>query len=282
MKRLKRILFPTDFSSFSEQALSHLVDILEEGMELHIIEGVRTKTKKGEVAFAKNLGVLKEKLEGQRGATAKPLHIVAKQLSGVAPGPIAVDYAVEKHMDLIILATHGGRGIKSIFLGSVAEEINRTAHCDVLTVAGEKTRPYRDVLVPVDFSRSSLKSLICAAELARENGAHIHLLHVISEQLTSTLRVMGRKSLLDYEPDLERDTRAHMEKMARKAGCDDNVTIHVRHGRIFREIENAMNELETDLVIMASSDREDIYLGSTTQMLLHYAGGSVLVLKHLK
>ena len=277
----KRILFPTDFSPFSEQALSHLVHILEPGSELHLVEVLRTRTKKSEAAFNEKLADLEAKLARLRGADAPPPSITAHQLQGVAPGPVAVEYAVAHHIDLIVLATHGGRGLRQIFLGSVAEEINRTAPCDVLTVAGEKTRPYTDVLVPIDFSRASLESLVCAAELARENDAHVHLLHVISEQLTSTLRVMGRKSLLDYEPHLEQDTRAHLEKMAKKTGCDQHVTVHVRHGRIFREIESTMREHDIDLVIMASSDRDDIYLGSTTQMVLHYAGGSVLVLKHL-
>jgi nucleotide-binding universal stress UspA family protein len=280
MNRLKRILFPTDFSDFSEQALSHLVDLLDPETELHIVEGVRSLTAEGQAQFAAKVTDLKAKLAVLRPVDAKPLSVKARQLSGVAPAPVTVAYATEAHIDLIVLATHGGRGIKSIFLGSVAEEINRLAQGNVLTVAVEKARPYREVMVPLDFSRNSLKSLMCAAELARENGARLHLLHVISEQLTSTLRVTGRKSLLDYEPDLDEKTRAHLEKMARKSNCGE-VVVHVKHGRIYREIETVVREHDIDLVIMASSDRDDPYLGSTTQMVLHYAGSSVLVLRHL-
>jgi nucleotide-binding universal stress UspA family protein len=42
--------------------------------------------------------------------------------------------AAETKADLIVMGTHGRRGIARVLLGSVAEKVVRTAPCPVLTV----------------------------------------------------------------------------------------------------------------------------------------------------
>ncbi len=42
--------------------------------------------------------------------------------------------AVEEHIDLIVMSTHGRSGISHFFLGSVAERVVREASCPVLTI----------------------------------------------------------------------------------------------------------------------------------------------------
>ncbi len=44
--------------------------------------------------------------------------------------------ATELHADLIIMGTHGRRGLSRLVLGSVAEAVVRSAPCSVLTVRG--------------------------------------------------------------------------------------------------------------------------------------------------
>jgi universal stress protein A len=50
--------------------------------------------------------------------------------------PQIVRYASEQAMDLIVMGTHGRRGVAHLLLGSVAEHVVRTAACPVLTVRG--------------------------------------------------------------------------------------------------------------------------------------------------
>ena len=44
-----------------------------------------------------------------------------------------LDYAVDRNVDLIVMGTHGRRGLTHMLLGSVAEHLVRTAPCPVLT-----------------------------------------------------------------------------------------------------------------------------------------------------
>ena len=45
-----------------------------------------------------------------------------------------VEFAKEKNSDLIIISTHGARGLEKILLGTVAGRVVKRAHCPVLTM----------------------------------------------------------------------------------------------------------------------------------------------------
>ena len=51
-----------------------------------------------------------------------------------APADAIVRVAQERHVDLIVMATHGRTGLQHVLLGSVAEKVVRLAPCPVLTV----------------------------------------------------------------------------------------------------------------------------------------------------
>jgi nucleotide-binding universal stress UspA family protein len=44
------------------------------------------------------------------------------------------EIAKEKNSDLIIISTHGAKGLEKILLGSVAERVLKRAHCPVLVM----------------------------------------------------------------------------------------------------------------------------------------------------
>ncbi|MFT5702444.1 MAG: nucleotide-binding universal stress UspA family protein [Desulforhopalus sp.] len=50
-----------------------------------------------------------------------------------------IECAKEKDSDLIIISTHGAKGLEKIMLGSVAERVLKRAHCPVLIM-----NPYRN------------------------------------------------------------------------------------------------------------------------------------------
>lgn len=94
---------------------------------------------------------------------------------------------LEKRVDLLILGTHGRRGLSKLVLGSVAEEIFRHAHCLVLTVGPNS---YEDnpsdlsgaghtFLFATDFGEASFHALPYAMCFANQFKAKLVLLNVI-------------------------------------------------------------------------------------------------------
>ena len=51
-----------------------------------------------------------------------------------------VEISRAKDADLIIISTHGAKGLEKIMLGSIAERVLKRAHCPVLTMNPFKKR----------------------------------------------------------------------------------------------------------------------------------------------
>jgi nucleotide-binding universal stress UspA family protein len=59
--------------------------------------------------------------------------VEAKVLIGDV-GEEVVRYAEETGIDMIIMGTHGYKGLEKVMFGSVAEKVVKTAPCPVLTI----------------------------------------------------------------------------------------------------------------------------------------------------
>lgn len=88
----------------------------------------------------------------------------------------------ERHIDMIILGTEGRTGIDKFLLGSVAEEVFRSAECPVLTLGPHVSRglggQLEHVLYATDFGPESVHGLPYALSIAEQHGARLTLLHV--------------------------------------------------------------------------------------------------------
>ncbi len=49
-------------------------------------------------------------------------------------GEMIVGYAADKGGDLIVMGTHGYKGLEKIMFGSIADKVVRSAHCPVMTI----------------------------------------------------------------------------------------------------------------------------------------------------
>lgn len=61
------------------------------------------------------------------------------------PAPMITSIAEDVEADLIIVGTHGRRGLKRMFLGSVAEEVMREACCPVLVMRPRRRDPHPEL-----------------------------------------------------------------------------------------------------------------------------------------
>lgn len=93
----------------------------------------------------------------------------------------------QEQIDLVVIGTHGRRGMGKLLLGSVAEQIFRHAKCPVLTVGPrsydearlERSTEIRPFLFATDFGRASLRAIPYAISFANQFAAKLVLLHVV-------------------------------------------------------------------------------------------------------
>lgn len=152
---VKRILWATDLSAASEMAWRYallLADILAAEMYLlHVVSAAQ-------VVGVPDLPVpvLGDWLEAEVAARdrdlaaaqgeAEALGLAARRKVTVgAPAGTIIAEAKAERADLIVVGTHGRRGLSHVLLGSVAEAVIRRAPCPVLAVhetgRGEPGRP---------------------------------------------------------------------------------------------------------------------------------------------
>lgn len=145
MPKLNRILCPTDFSEFSEQAIVYACELAEKFQsELHLLnvvqdyDAIAPASGESFQQFTDWLPQLckqsEEQLAKLPGADWATRLKVERTTRMGAPVDEIVKYARECSVDLIVQGTHGRRGVKHLLLGSVAENIVRYAPCPVLTV----------------------------------------------------------------------------------------------------------------------------------------------------
>jgi nucleotide-binding universal stress UspA family protein len=130
--RLNEILFPTDFSSLSELAGQIARDMTKQaGARLHVLHVVARDANPSQPA---------EDLARVSRGMGQGLRVEAALLTG-SPARNILAHAREKHIDLIVMSTHGRTGLSREILGSVAESVVRLSPCPVLTVPAGAVKP---------------------------------------------------------------------------------------------------------------------------------------------
>ncbi len=144
----RTILVPTDFSEHADQALAYAVDLATQlGATVHLVHAISVPA-----VGIPELGVAYSSvtMENAVDAAQKELEARAARLRDrVSLGPVRVEVGDARDVidraaetlsaDLIVMGTHGRRGLRRMLLGSVAEAVVRSAPCPVLTVRTKKS-----------------------------------------------------------------------------------------------------------------------------------------------
>lgn len=139
------------------------------------------------------------------------------------------------------------------------------------------------ILVPLDFSKPSMRTLPFAREWAERFGSEICLIHVIepnkkfvafeSDPFTPPIPVKNQGGHAGTE----------LEKLAREYLPDSiRVTVLVREGVPYDQIVAAAQELQVDLIIVATEGHGFLsraLVGSTAERVVRHASCPVLTLR---
>jgi len=294
MFSIDAILHPTDFSTDARQALAYAISMARRHQStlhvLHVADDLAGGTDRAQGAGhdapddaqpTPEEARLAELIQ-EAGAGDLAVKMVHEQ--GASPGPSIIEYAEEQSMDLVVMGTHGRRGVKRMLLGSVAEEVVHEADCSVMTVRGGQDDPARividRVLVPVDLSEFSAPLYRAALDIAAVHDARIDLLHVV-EPLPYPRPLVGEVSLHDLVPDpTERSAELLSQLADAPARPDIDVATHTVEGHAAQTIVRQADALESDLIFMASqgmSSIERLLLGSVTARVVRRARDPVFI-----
>jgi nucleotide-binding universal stress UspA family protein len=129
MIHVRKILYPTDFSPYSNQAYFHSVALAEHHKASLTIMYVFVPGGSGVEA---DRNFWRSQLEQIRPANPQiPVHHVLLEGN---PATEIVRYATDAGMDLIVMGTHGRSGLERLLVGSVTEKVMREALCSVMAV----------------------------------------------------------------------------------------------------------------------------------------------------
>jgi nucleotide-binding universal stress UspA family protein len=140
------------------------------------------------------------------------------------------------------------------------------------------------ILVPLDFSESSLDALRFALPFARESGARLDLLHVI-QPVVAPVGPLGEGA---YMPQADEEQNqgvafARLKKLAEtEVGRPVRANILVKEGAPARVIGDVAGEHGTDLLVVSTHGRtgmQRFFLGSTAEAVVRRAPCPVLTVR---
>ena len=142
MAEIKKILFPVDFTASSDKVLPYVKLMADKlGAKVSLVHVVRGAEEFAgfEMGAAWYSSFEKELIDGAEKAMTRFVEenglkdVETAVLVGDA-GEELVKYADDNGIDMIIMGTHGRKGLEKIMFGSVAAEVVKKAKCPVLTV----------------------------------------------------------------------------------------------------------------------------------------------------
>jgi nucleotide-binding universal stress UspA family protein len=141
------IVVATDFSDAASAALLYGREFARTFSArlhvVHVVEDVGHSIAATMAGPPVDLGTLQKNIdddarralvEGITDDDMRSIDIRTVLLRGLDPARGVLEFAREIHADLLIVGTHGRGGLAHFFLGSVAQQLVRSAPCPVLTV----------------------------------------------------------------------------------------------------------------------------------------------------
>jgi len=150
--------------------------------------------------------------------------------------------------------------------------------------SSEPLQPYKNILLPTDFSVHSDIAAKRALQIAKQYGANLHVLHAV-EDLTYYYNEIYDPVIAQIplsEDLLMVQAEKHMQKFCERNGLGEGTEIETQWGDPERSIISWVKERKSDLIIMGSHGHHGIgrLLGSVSNAVLHKASCDVLIVKH--
>jgi nucleotide-binding universal stress UspA family protein len=271
---IKRILFPTDFSEYTENSFSyavHLAAVLQ--ADVYIFHNYRLPQISSEIpdpGFEEEMKAVEfgslQRIEefAELGEKIEP----AVQFEFVLVSGNLLDNieaTVKNHsIDLIVMSTKGAGQFRNLFSETKAARIIEKASCPVLVIPRTfNFSPIKNILFPSDFYNSDIKSISLLASIASPYKAKINIAHFSEEGKFADKLILKE-----------------FEKEVRNSVSYPDIQFSIIEERdMYKAIQNYSKDHNIDLVVMSTRQRnkiEKLYDQSLTQKMATHGDIPVL------
>ena len=217
---IQTILVPLDGSPLAEQALPIAQAIAERArgqLKLVLVHEPHIFMEPGPAYTKVELAMQKADREYLNSVTARVRERLGKSVSSaVIQGlPIAqtlATYIGELDADLVVMTTHGRGGIRRAWLGSVTDQLIRTAEVPILVVrpgeegANKPGLELREIMVALDGSPLAEAALEPAMQLARLWDAEVSLTQIVRPIMLNSPHLAFPTGYSDQVTGIRRDS----------------------------------------------------------------------------
>jgi len=274
---LKKILWATDFSDESQEALLYASIFAKtfkaKLIALHVVPDFSPALYDTEIVIkgelAQKVDIIKKeaknRLDNLRKIKGMSFDSLVKE--GNASKKI-LETAEEENVDLIVVGKRGMSVIEKLFIGSVANQLLRNSHIPILITKKRRGKPrFKNILVPTDFSERE--------EIERDHAWNL------AKAFDSDLMLLNILELHDYEfspRELDEMFNAVLKRLKRRRKREKE-KIKVSED-VYRAVNASIGIVDYsqthgfDLIVISTcshSKLQRFFLGSTTEKVISYS-----------
>ncbi len=267
--RIRHILCPVDFSSFSAHAL-------QVGIRLARIFGAHLSVLHiREFDPASETRLMEFVEEHNQGALAD----ISRHIEVGHAAYASIDFARDNAVDVILCGSHGRTGVERALLGSVAEKLVRHAKCPVWVMRGDEDKiPPLSILIATDLTPTSQSARRMAIYLAVGFGCKLAILHVVPQPDEHE----GEEALSAFYDAARAEAEAGLSSIDSEETLV--ITREVAVGKPWEAIVARAKALDTGLIVTGTHGRTGLdrwVLGSVADKVVRNAHCPVLTVPHL-
>ncbi|MEN7548142.1 universal stress protein [Rapidithrix thailandica] len=265
---MKKILVPTDFSDLSVAACHFCTRLLEDQCELHLLHVVP------ESVILDEAGNYVSDVEVDRGRKSLEEFVTEHQIEAIQDvqygefDDMIKQYVSQHQIDLIVMGTHGAKGLKEVFLGSHAEKIVRHSKVPVITLKEE-------------LPEHGIRNILLVSDFDKDRYADISAVSWLKEQLGGQLQLLSIN--VSKDEDYEYYINVKMERFCKNHNLGDDVVIHIfTYPSIKEGIIKFAKEHEIDMVAIGTHGRTGIerwLQGSVAEKMVNHIPLPVMTFK---
>ena len=276
---MKKILVPTDFSKYSENALNVAATIAKEQnaelIVLHMLglthSGLNKNANRGAAEAIFHLKLAEKEfrtlLEKDYLKGLKVKEKVENYTNFIELNQLALD----NDIDLIVMGSHGASGLEEAFVGSNTEKVVRTSDVPVLVIKNKiNDFKAKEVVFACDFKVESINAYRSALKLFSSFNSNIHLLYVNLPHRFITTKQM-KENAREFISVANSGDMKNLEKV-----------VLYNDSSVEEGIHNYCETIDADLVVVPTHGRRGLshfFNGSIGEDIANHAGRPVMTFK---